>query len=122
MGNPFSKPNVYVAMRDGLIRTYGDLISVASPSSSCGTCCACHKWTVPTWQLSTRASICQACCERKSSEVLGSIANAERKARGYVRDAIKRGEDITKQIRFYAHLSRAPEAYIRAEYERQAKS
>jgi hypothetical protein len=119
MNNPFSKPNVYMAMREGKIRTYGDLITVAAPSSTFGTCCACHSWNTPTWQLSTRASICQKCCERKSNEVLGSIATAERKARSYVRAAIKRGEDVTKQLRFYAHLSRAPEKYIEAEYRAQ---
>ncbi len=113
------KPTVYAAMRDGLIRTYGDLVKIARPSSTRGNCCACHAWDRPTWQLSTRASICDKCCERKAGEVLGSILTAERKARRYLRDAIKRGEDPAKNVQFYAGLSRAPASFVEAEIKRQ---
>jgi hypothetical protein len=111
--------NSYQAIRNG-VRTYGELVKVARPSSSYGTCCACHKYGIETWQLSTRASICRACCERKADEVLGSIVKAERAARSYVKRAMERGVDITKQLRFYAHLSRASEDYILAEHKRQS--
>jgi hypothetical protein len=76
--------NTHEAVKKGLIRTYGDLIRVAKPTSLRGTCCACHDWHNPTWQLSTRASICKACCERKADQVLGSIVTAERRARSWV--------------------------------------
>lgn len=110
--------NSYQAIRNGT-RTYGELVKVARPSSTYGTCCACHKYGIETWQLSTRASICRACCEKKGGEVLGSIVRAERAARGYIKRALERGEDVTKQLRFYSYLSRASEAYISAEYKRQ---
>lgn len=107
--------NFYMAMRDGVVvRTYGDLIRVVLPSSERGNCCACHDWHNPTWQLSTRASICQKCCERKSAQVLGSIALAERKARRYAKDLIKRGEKDAPNIKFYAHLSGVSEDFMRA--------
>ncbi len=109
-------------MSDGLIRTYGDLIEKAEPSSLRGNCCACHRWDRRTWRLSTRASICDECCRRKANEVLGSIAASERKARRYVREAIKRNEDITKQLRFYSHLTGAKESYIEAQYRAAVKS
>lgn len=105
----------YQAIRDG-VRTYGELMRVARPSSARGQCCACHTWVNPTWQLSTRASICSVCCERKADETLGSIVKAERAAKRYVRNAIKRQEDITKQLRFYSHLSGASESFIENEY------
>lgn len=77
--------NTYEAVKKGLIRTYGDLVRVATPTSLRGTCCACHDWHNPTWQLSTRASICKACCERKADQVLGSIVTAERRAKSWVK-------------------------------------
>lgn len=78
--------NSYQAMQAGLVRTYGDLIRVATPSSQRGTCCACHDWHNPTWQLSTRASICRKCCERKADQILGSIVTAERRAKSWVKN------------------------------------
>ena len=69
----------------GDVRTYGDLLKVRDQTCQRGTCCACHKWDKPTWQLSTRASICRECCERKSAQVLGSIVTAERRARRWVK-------------------------------------
>lgn len=115
------KPTVYEAMREGLIRTYGDLVQVARASTSGGNCCACHRYGRPTWRLSVRASICDECCKRKSKEVLGSILTSERKARRYVKQAIERDEDMTQQLRFYAHLTGARESYIEAQY-RAAKA
>lgn len=108
-----AKPTSYEATRDGLVRTYGDLIRVARPSSERGNCCACHDWHNPTWQLSTRASICQKCCERKSTEVLGRIATSERKARRYAKDLIKRGANDAPNIKFYARLSGVTEDFMR---------
>jgi len=111
--------NSYQAIRQG-VRTYGELARVARPSSTYGTCCACHKYGIETWQLSTRASICRACCERKGGEVLGSIVRAERAARGLIKRALARDEDVTKQLRFYACLSHASEEFILAELARQS--
>lgn len=84
-GDAMKKLTVYDAMRRGFIRTYGDLIDKCVPSSHFGTCCACHKYMRDTWQLSTRASICRQCCERKHAQVLGSILNAERKAKRWLK-------------------------------------
>jgi hypothetical protein len=112
--NPLSKPSSYLAIRDHGVRTYGQLIQVARPDRSMGTCCACHKWGVPTWTLSTRASICEECCQRKATETLGTIAKAERAARRYVQNAIKRQEKF--DATFYAHLARVPIAFIEALY------
>jgi len=110
------KIRVHDAMAKGLVRTYGDLIRLCKPTSYYGNCCACHKYGMDTWQLSTRASICEDCCKRKADETLGSIAKAERAARRHVRNAIKRQEDITKQLRFYSYLTGAPESFIENEY------
>ncbi|MDR5728039.1 MAG: hypothetical protein RB191_11500 [Terriglobia bacterium] len=90
------------------------MIRVARPSSERGNCCACHDWHEPTWQLSTRASICQKCCERKSSEVLGSIASAERKARRYAKSLTKDGRVDAPNVKFYARLSGVSEEFMRA--------
>lgn len=111
-----NKPSVYEAMRNGLVRTYGDLIRVCRPSSERGNCCACHKWGRQTWQLSTRASICRECCERKANETLGRIATAERKARHYAREMIKRNADFEKEARFYAGLAGVSEAFMKEAY------
>lgn len=116
------KPSVWEALHDGLVRTYGDLIRICRPSSEYGNCCACHKWgngVGPLFHLSTRANICQQCCERKSDEVLGSILKAERAARRHIRNSLKRGEDPGQNVRFYAHLTRAPAEFIEAEIKRQ---
>ena len=110
------KPTTHQAIRDGLVRTYGDLIRVARPSSERGTCCACHDWHNPTWQLSTRASICQACCERKSTQVLGSIANAERRARRYANNIVRDGDKenyAQPSVKFYARLAGVSEDFMR---------
>lgn len=109
-----NKPSVWEAMRSGMVRTYGDLIRVCRPSSERGNCCACHKWGRQTWQLSTRASICGECCERKTNEVLGSIAMAERKARRYARDLVKRPapERSVPNVAFYASLAGVSVEYM----------
>lgn len=95
--------------RDG-IRTYGDLITKRRPNTLRGTCCACHKWDKPTWQLSTRASICGSCCERKSAEVLGSILSAERKARRWIK---RHSYNIS--VEFIAHISGLSVEWVKAE-------
>lgn len=109
--------------RDGMNpRTYRDLLTMGR--SSYGTCVSCHKSVYggpysernQMFSLGTRANICRECCKRKGDEVLGPIAKAERKARHYVKVAIQRGEDVTKQLRFYSYLSGAPESYIEAQY------
>lgn len=102
----------YEAIANGLVRTYGDLIRLCGPTSLRGTCCACHDWHNPTWQLCTRASICHKCCVRKSSEVLGSIAKAERKARSYARTLIERDEKDAPNIKFYARLAGVSEEFM----------
>jgi len=89
------------------VRTYGDLIAHRNPSSNRGTCCACHKWDKPTWQLSTRASICKGCCEKKSDQTLGSIVTAERKARRWVK-----GHWTTSNAAFIAHISGVSVEYV----------
>jgi hypothetical protein len=66
------------------IRTYADLLQLKF-SSSHGTCCACHKWNVETWSLSTRANICRECIERKGDAVLGSIVRGENKVRRWLK-------------------------------------
>jgi hypothetical protein len=114
-----TKPTSYLAIRDHGVRTYGQLIEIARPDQKTGSCCACHKWGMPTWTISTRASICEACCQRKASETLGSIERCERKARRYIKCAIKAGEDLSKQYRFYSHLvgireARFEEMYLQA--------
>lgn len=98
--------NTYEAVKKGLVRTYGDLIRVAKPTSLRGTCCACHDWHNPTWQLSTRASICKACCERKADQVLGAIVTAERRAKHWVKN--HPGCDA----KFIAGLSGCPIAFV----------
>lgn len=100
------KPTTYQAIHDHGVRTYGDLIRVARPTSERGTCCACHRWDAPTWQLSTRASICAECCERKRDEVLGSIKRAEHKARTWVAKHPDAG------AKFIAHVSGASLAFV----------
>ena len=93
------------------IRTYGELIDQQPYSSIHGTCCACHQWNRPTWQLSTRASICRECAERKRDEVLGSIRRSERRARSW----IKRHPDTHDQPKWLASITGASEEFIKAE-------
>lgn len=103
-------------IRNPDIRTYGDLIRVKKPTCQRGNCCACHKWDKPTWQLSTRASICEACAQRKSAQVLGSIVAAERKAKWW----IKRHPDLHSQPQFIVNLSGASMEFVRAEIEKSS--
>jgi hypothetical protein len=110
-------------------RTYRDLLTMGR--ASYGSCVSCHKSVYgdrratdratdrAMFSLGTRANICRECCENKGDEVLGYIVRAERRARWYVRDAIKRKEDVTRQLRFYAHLTGAPEEFIAAEYRKE---
>lgn len=105
------KPSSYQAIRNG-VRTYGELVKVARPSSSRGTCCACHRWDAPTWQLSTRASICQDCCERKADETLGSIVKAERKAGSWV----KRYPELKDSPAFIANLAGVSLEFVQREF------
>src|ERR1700728_4148081 len=98
--------NTYMAIRDGLVRTYGDLIRVCKPISQRGTCCACHDWHNPTWQLSTRASICRKCCERKTDQVLGSLVSAERKAKSWVK------RHPNRDAKFISGLAGVPIEYV----------
>ena len=102
-------------IRNPEIRTYGDLIRVKKPTSQRGTCCVCHKWGDPTWQLSTRASICEVCARRKGAQVLGSIVKGERKAKSWV----KNHPNLHSQPQFIAHLSGASTEFVRAEIERR---
>lgn len=97
-------------------RTYADLIVMCKPVSLGGTCCACHRWGKPTWQLSTRASICEDCCKRKGDQVLGPIANAERKARRW----IKNHPSLHAQPAFIASIAGVPLEFVQLEIERLA--
>lgn len=99
------------------VRTYGDLIRLCKPSSLRGTCCACHDWHNPTWQLSTRASICKACCKRKADQVLGSIVTAERKARRWIHGHPKLHTDP----KFLASISGTSIEFILAEIAKAKK-
>lgn len=98
------------------IRTYKDLITLVKPTSNSGTCCACHKWDKPTWQLSTRASICEDCAKRKGDAVLGSLVRCERRARSW----IKRHKDCTDQ--FIAHVAGVNVEWVKAERAALAKA
>lgn len=106
-------------------RTYRDLLTLGQQSTH-STCCSCHRsWYdlrneehSETYRLSTRAHICYACCVRKGDQVLGSVLKAERAVKRYIRDGIKRGEDITKEARFFSSLSGAPLEFVEAEIKR----
>jgi hypothetical protein len=106
-------------MRDfNNVRTYGDLIQTIKPNSLRGNCCACHKWDKPTWQLSTRASICEDCCRRKADKVLGSILKAERRARHW----IKNHESVREDPQFVSRLTGASLEFVKAEIAKAVQS
>ena len=98
-------------------RTYGELIKLVKPSCYNGTCCACHNWGRTTWQLSTRASICEDCCKRKADETLGPIVTAERKARRWVRNH----PNLHGEPQFIVNLSGASMEFVQSEIARHAK-
>ena len=75
----------------------------------------CHKWGRDTWQLSTRASICRECCERKSGEVLGSIVSAQRKARRWIKGHHAGG----CSAEFIASISGCELDWVKAEIEKR---
>lgn len=113
---PGSANKVIKHLRD--CRTYRDLLQL-KPSSECGTCCACHEWNKPTWQISTRASICRKCIDRKGDAVLGAVLKVERRARRW----IKRHMDAaTESPKWIATLTGASVEFVEAEIRRQSSS
>jgi hypothetical protein len=98
-------------------RTYRDLLQL-KPSTYYGTCCACHQYGIDTWKLSTRASICRACIDRKGDAVLGSIVRAERKARRW----IKNHPNVRTQPKWIATVTGASIEFVEAEIARTSSA
>lgn len=94
-------------------RTYRDLLNL-KPWCGAGTCCACHQWGRETWRLSTRASICRECIDRKGDAVLGSVLKAERRARRW----IKHHPNTRENPKWLAQLTGVSVAFIDAEIAR----
>jgi hypothetical protein len=97
--------------RNKEIRTYSDMLKYGYVWSESGTCCACHKWGMKVWHLSTRANICRECCEKKGDKVLGSVAKAERSVKRW----IKGGSYEPKDAKWLSGITGASIEFVQAE-------